>query len=94
VKAYYQESAEFFRASLADCVRSISELQTLKTVILEAGPGAIDENERDEILLLVDEIIWEEIHAANRFREERKQNLALTDAGLETQTAGAGPQPV
>ena len=94
MKTHYQEGAEFFQGLLADCVRSISEMQTLKGEILRAGPGALDENEREEILLLIDEIIWEEIHAANRFREDRKQNLALTDAGLETQTAGAGPQPV
>ena len=94
MKAYYQESAEFFGALLADCVRSISEMQTLKAEILKSGPGTTDENEKEEILLLIDEIIWEEIHAANQFREERKRNLALTDAGLETQTAGAGPQPV
>ena len=90
----YQESAEFFRGLLADCVRSISEMQTLKAEILRAGPGAADENEKEEILLLLDEMIWEEIHAANRFREDRKQNLALADAGHETQAAGAGPQPV
>lgn len=73
-KKYHQDSAEFFRPIILDKSRSIGEMQSLKVQVLknELFP---DPEEKAEVLLLIDEIIWGETHAAEQFRRERKRHL-------------------
>lgn len=79
-KEFNNKSADFFADMLADSVRSISEMQILKSDILKNNLFG-NPNEKEEIILLIDEIIWEETHDAERFRTERKQHL-LAIAGI------------
>ena len=77
-----------------DSSRSLSETQKLKAEILGNGLFT-DPEEREEVLLLIDHIIWEEQHAIESARELRRENLmAITNLVTRIQEREAGPQPV
>jgi len=66
------QADDFFSDLLADTVRSISEMQRLKSILLKNPLFFEDQNDAEESLLLIDEIIWEEINAADWYRKTRK----------------------
>jgi len=91
LEEYYQEGAEIFNELLLRTARSLGEMQILKSDIIKKNLFA-DPDEKDEIILLIDEIIWEEIHAANQCRSERKGHiLAIANLARSIQEREAGP---
>ena len=65
------QTDDLFLNLLSDTSRSISAMQHLKSILLK-NPLFKDPNEREGILLLIDEIIWEEINAADWYRKSRQ----------------------
>jgi len=91
---YGRESAEFWAGFVAGCSHSVSEMQKLKADILKNGLFS-DPDEREDVLLLIDAIIWEETHAARAGREERQKNLmAIASLARSIQKRESGPRPV
>ncbi|MFH2042417.1 MAG: hypothetical protein ABIJ35_07845 [Acidobacteriota bacterium] len=91
---FLKDSATFWKEFIMDCSRSISEMQQLKGKILKDYLFS-DPDEREEILLLIDHIIFEESHAATTGREERQKNiLAITSLTKSIQEREAGSPPV
>ena len=88
---YLKDGANLFNELLGDAVRSLAEMQILKFEILKSGLFP-DPSEKEEVLLLIDEIIWEETHAAEEFRNERKEHLlAISNLSKSIQKREAKP---
>ncbi len=78
-ETYHEESAEVFRELISSVSNSVGEMQTLKAAILKNDLFP-DPEEKAEVLLLIDEIIWEETNGADKLRRERKRHLlAITE---------------
>lgn len=89
---FLEDGANFFLELLGGAVKSLSEMQILKSEILKNNLFS-DPSEKEEILLLIDEIIWEETHAAESFRLERKSHLlAIAHLSNSIQEREAQPE--
>jgi len=94
MEQFLKDSATFWKEFIMDCSRSISEMQQLKGEVLKDGLFS-NPDEREEVLLLIDHIIFEESHAATTGREERKgMLLAIADLAKSIQEREAGSPPI